>query len=106
MTGFRPLPFSGPCQVILGGGRRELMPKTVQDIETKQAGRRGDGKNLISVWKDLKKNAKAKYVTNREGLLGINTTETDYVLGECVPGWVKPNRSESFPSSFSKKNQL
>ncbi|ODN06286.1 Membrane-bound alkaline phosphatase [Orchesella cincta] len=68
--------------VILGGGRRELMPITVRDVESNQPGRRSDGKNLIQTWLKTKKNPKsAKYVWNKQQLFNVNVSETDYLLG-------------------------
>ena len=65
----------------MGGGRRELTPRNVLDIESKQPGRRGDGKNLIQTWKDLKRADGGVYVHNREQLMALNTSATKYLLG-------------------------
>ena len=75
---YNPLP-----KVILGGGRRELMPVTVRDVESNQPGRRMDGKNLIQTWLKTKKNPKsAKYAWNKQQLFNVNVSETDYLLGK------------------------
>lgn len=69
--------------VILGGGRREFTPNSVQDPETGSGGRRRDGKNLIETWKELKKGQNAQYVWNKAQFDKINASEVDYLLGEC-----------------------
>jgi len=67
----------------MGGGRRELTPTSVLDVETRQPGRRRDGQNLIQTWVQNKANpTKAQYVWNREQLVNVNTSETDFLLGE------------------------
>lgn len=65
--------------VIMGGGRRKFLPNFVTDEEG-QRGERLDNRNLIKEWKDLKRNKKAKYITNRDELLNL-PSNTDYVLG-------------------------
>jgi len=67
--------------VILGGGRREFTPNSVQDPETGSGGRRRDGKNLIETWKELKKGQNAQYVWNKAQFDKINASEVDYLLG-------------------------
>lgn len=75
-------------QVIMGGGRRELTPVTVRDIESNQPGRRMDGKNLIQTWLKTKKNQKAaKYVWNKQQLFNVNVSETDYLLGKLIQNY-------------------
>ncbi|KAK4012991.1 hypothetical protein OUZ56_025238 [Daphnia magna] len=70
-------------KVILGGGRSYFMPNTMPDIETKENGRRRDGKNLIDEWK--KAHPTGKYVTSRDELLNLTVSGTDAVLGLFSP---------------------
>ncbi|KAK9744824.1 Alkaline phosphatase [Popillia japonica] len=65
--------------VILGGGRRNFLPKSVID-EDGETGSRSDGENLIQSWMAMKGNSKAKYVWNRKGLLNVSN-DTEYLLG-------------------------
>ncbi|XP_031332792.1 alkaline phosphatase-like [Photinus pyralis] len=69
--------------VILGGGRRHWMPKVARDPEqTKEEGRRLDGRNLIDDWvRDKKKRGlKAEYAWNKGQLEKINPHYVDYLL--------------------------
>ncbi|XP_024941132.1 membrane-bound alkaline phosphatase-like isoform X2 [Cephus cinctus] len=70
--------------VILGGGRREFLPKdTVDDEGT--SGKRGDGVDLIELWKQEKadRGKNYKYVWNRKSLQQViaNPENYDYLLG-------------------------
>ncbi|XP_076251472.1 alkaline phosphatase-like [Rhynchophorus ferrugineus] len=70
--------------VLLGGGRRHWLPKVAHDPEqTKEEGRRLDGRNLIDDWvRDKKKRGlKAEYVWNKGQLDKINPNQLDYILG-------------------------
>ncbi|KAJ3664703.1 hypothetical protein Zmor_000251 [Zophobas morio] len=70
--------------VLLGGGRRHWLPKVAHDPEqTKDEGRRLDGRNLIDDWaRDKKKRGlKAEYVWNKGQLDKINPNQVDYLLG-------------------------
>ncbi|CAH1373798.1 unnamed protein product [Tenebrio molitor] len=70
--------------VLLGGGRRHWLPKVAHDPEqTKEEGRRLDGRNLIDDWaRDKKKRGlKAEYVWNKGQLDKINPNQVDYLLG-------------------------
>ncbi|OXA56862.1 Membrane-bound alkaline phosphatase [Folsomia candida] len=67
--------------VILGGGRSAFLPKEIMDVEDPKRGKRRDGKNLIDTWIVDKLYKNGKYVTNREELLSVNTTDTDYLMG-------------------------
>lgn len=72
-------------QVLLGGGRRHWLPKVAHDPEqTKEEGRRLDGRNLIDDWlRDKKKRGvKAEYVWNKGQLDKINPNQVDHLLGE------------------------
>lgn len=73
-------PGSG-FKVIMGGGRREFLDKTMRDDEGK-AGSRSDGKDLIKEWHDSKKGkGNATYIWNKQQLLSVDPEKTDYVLG-------------------------
>lgn len=67
-------------KVILGGGRRKFTPNTEKDPSGKP-GQRMDGVNLISEWYYSKPLGSARYVTNKQGLMGINFNETEYLMG-------------------------
>ncbi|XP_023310523.1 alkaline phosphatase, tissue-nonspecific isozyme-like isoform X2 [Anoplophora glabripennis] len=70
--------------VLLGGGRRHWLPKVAHDPEqTKEEGRRLDGRNLIDDWaRDKKKRGlKAEYVWNKGQLDKVNPNQVDYLLG-------------------------
>ncbi|XP_044727874.1 membrane-bound alkaline phosphatase-like [Chrysoperla carnea] len=70
-------------KVILGGGRREFLPKNVTDEEGSQ-GHRSDGINLIKTWQNQKQIAglNAKYVWNRNQLLEATAdSDLDSLLG-------------------------
>lgn len=77
-------------QVLLGGGRRHWLPKVAHDPEqTKDEGRRLDGRNLIDDWlRDKKKRGiKAEYVWNKGQLDKINPNQVDYLLGESLEAY-------------------
>lgn len=59
-----------------------FLPKESKD-EYGFNGMRGDGKDLINLWKTSRKaaNQRASYVTSRDQLLAVNTTTTDYLMG-------------------------
>ncbi|XP_058066266.1 alkaline phosphatase-like [Anopheles bellator] len=67
-------------RVILGGGRRKLIPKGAKD-EDGVKGQRLDGVNLISQWYYGKPLGTARYVSNRNDLLALNFTQVDYLMG-------------------------
>uniref|UniRef100_A0A182WZ34 alkaline phosphatase n=1 Tax=Anopheles quadriannulatus TaxID=34691 RepID=A0A182WZ34_ANOQN len=67
-------------RVILGGGRRKFLPRTMKDEEGIR-GQRMDGANLISQWYYGKPLGTARYVSNRQELMALNFTEVDYLLG-------------------------
>uniref|UniRef100_A0A336K1T2 Alkaline phosphatase n=1 Tax=Culicoides sonorensis TaxID=179676 RepID=A0A336K1T2_CULSO len=66
-------------RVIMGGGRRNFIPKEMIDEEGDK-GFRIDGVNLIKEWLEKKK-GKGEYVWNREDLLKVNASNTEYLLG-------------------------
>ena len=72
-------------QVLLGGGRRHLLPTSETDREERdQRGRRADGKHLIDNWVHDKKQRElhAEYVWNKGQFDQIDPRRTDYLLGE------------------------
>ena len=74
-------------QVILGGGRKFLMPMTELDPEYRnRVGLRTDTRNIINEWLHEKRSrgAKAKYVWNKEAFNRVDPAETDYLMGQCL----------------------
>ncbi|KAG6453203.1 membrane-bound alkaline phosphatase [Manduca sexta] len=69
-------------KVILGGGRRNFLPNTVNDEEG-TPGNRTDGRNLIEEWQAAKaaQNVTYKYIWNREELNELASSPPDYLLG-------------------------
>lgn len=55
----------------MGGGRREFLPTTEQDVEG-QPGRRTDGINLIKDWQHKHRLQTAKYVQTKSELLNVS----------------------------------
>uniref|UniRef100_A0A182SX61 Alkaline phosphatase n=1 Tax=Anopheles maculatus TaxID=74869 RepID=A0A182SX61_9DIPT len=77
--------------VVLGGGRGNLLPVETLDEEGKP-GYRLDGKNLIEQWKQTHETmGRSQYVWNREQLLSVDTSNTDYLLGLFENGHMKYN---------------
>ncbi|KAI1231341.1 Alkaline phosphatase [Lamprotornis superbus] len=74
--------------VILGGGRKYMYPKNVSDVEypheEKHRGTRLDGRNLVQAWQEAK--PRGKYVWHRRGLLALNLSRVDFLLGLFEPG--------------------
>lgn len=70
-------------QVILGGGRKEFRPRDFTD-EDGTPGSRTDDVDLIEVWKADKvgRNASFRYLWNRDQIMSVDPTDSDYVLGE------------------------
>ncbi|CAL8096102.1 unnamed protein product [Orchesella dallaii] len=75
--------------VILGGGRKHMLPSTVVDHENRQNGSRTDSKNLIEMWKLLHTNDSAEYVDRVEDLLQIDTNNVDYLMGLFAPDHIE-----------------
>uniref|UniRef100_A0A8B9GM44 Alkaline phosphatase n=1 Tax=Astyanax mexicanus TaxID=7994 RepID=A0A8B9GM44_ASTMX len=77
-------------QVIMGGGRKYMLPKNTSDVEypgeKKHSGTRKDGRNLIQEWTDRMRDKKGYYVWNKKDLLSINPSSADYLLGLFEPG--------------------
>ncbi|NXB74774.1 PPBT protein, partial [Donacobius atricapilla] len=76
-------------EVILGGGRKYMYPKNVSDVEypheEKHRGTRLDGRNLVQAWQEAKPRGKvAEYVWHRRGLLALNLSRVDFLMGESL----------------------
>ncbi|XP_061153545.1 intestinal-type alkaline phosphatase-like [Syngnathus typhle] len=70
--------------VILGGGREYMLPRTMQDPEyPKVLGDRNDGTNLIDEW--MKNKKKAKYVWNKKQFDAVDPKNTDFLIGLFEP---------------------
>ncbi|XP_051231893.1 intestinal-type alkaline phosphatase [Dicentrarchus labrax] len=70
--------------VILGGGRQYMFPKTMQDPEyPTYKGDRSDGQNLVLEWIKNKKNA--QYVWNKADFDAVNPANTDFLMGLFEP---------------------
>ncbi|XP_041377733.1 alkaline phosphatase-like [Gigantopelta aegis] len=71
--------------VMMGGGRRNILPNTTADPETGKVDKRQrtDGRDLIEEWKTSKaaKGKNATYVWNKGQLDAVNPKSTDYLLG-------------------------
>ncbi|XP_002736848.1 alkaline phosphatase-like [Saccoglossus kowalevskii] len=74
-------------QVVMGGGRQELMPTAHGDPEySYRRGSREDGRDLINEWfHSLPDGTDNMYVVNREQLLDVDVNKTDYLLGLFEP---------------------
>ncbi|XP_066139870.1 membrane-bound alkaline phosphatase-like [Euwallacea fornicatus] len=93
--------------VILGGGRMNLLPKETVD-EQGNKGFRSDGLNLIEGWKKLResRNQSYEYVWNREQLLNVKDS-TDYLLGLFQPGhmWYNIERDPDIQPSLAEMTE-
>lgn len=70
--------YGNGLNVMMGGGRRSFIPKTLIDPEGK-AGKRSDGRDLTAEW--LAKYPNAAYVQDREAFLNVDVKSTDHLLG-------------------------
>ncbi|MFB2802646.1 alkaline phosphatase [Shewanella seohaensis] len=70
--------YGNGLNVMMGGGRRSFIPKTLIDPEGK-AGKRNDGRDLTAEW--LAKYTNAAYVQDRDGFLNVDVASTDHLLG-------------------------
>nr|XP_046248803.1 alkaline phosphatase-like [Scatophagus argus] len=79
------LVYNTEINVILGGGRRYMFPKNMQDPEypTTSTGDRNDGRNLVMEW--LKNKKKSSYVWNKADFDAINPKNTDFLMGLFEP---------------------
>ncbi|XP_028443736.1 intestinal-type alkaline phosphatase [Perca flavescens] len=70
--------------VILGGGRQYMFPRTVKDPEyPTNKGDRKDEQNLVEKWMKNKKNV--KYVWNKADFDAVNPANTDFLMGLFEP---------------------
>ncbi|NMH64680.1 alkaline phosphatase [Shewanella salipaludis] len=70
--------YGDGLNVVMGGGRRAFIPKTMTDPEGK-AGKRNDGRDLTAEWQTKYPNA--AYVQDRDSFLAVNPQVTDHLLG-------------------------
>nr|XP_002739529.2 PREDICTED: alkaline phosphatase, tissue-nonspecific isozyme-like [Saccoglossus kowalevskii] len=70
-------------QVVLGGGRKYMLPLSETDPENANSrGRRLDRRNLIDEWIErIPDGVHAEYVWNQEQFDNVDTDSTDYLLG-------------------------
>lgn len=68
--------------VIMGGGRKNLLDKSITDEEGHK-GARTDGKNFINEWQEIQKNKNREfeYVWNKTTLNKIDYGNTNYLMG-------------------------
>lgn len=73
-------PYGDGLEVVLGGGRRYFMPKTMNDPEyPTQIGRRNDGRDLTAEW--TARYSDGAYVWNKSGFDAIDSEGTGHLLG-------------------------
>ncbi|XP_072017444.1 alkaline phosphatase-like [Amphiura filiformis] len=81
------LKYAGDVQVVLAGGREDLLPEDTADPEYPDMnGKRTDGRNIIREWVRSHRNDNAEYIWNLPELREVDTEETDYLLGLFEPG--------------------
>ncbi|XP_033642112.1 alkaline phosphatase, tissue-nonspecific isozyme-like [Asterias rubens] len=69
-------------KVILGGGRAEMTPNDVADVEyPTRNGSRQDGRNLIDEWLESKDSESSSYVWNLDQFNAVDPENTEYLLG-------------------------
>ncbi|XP_075167762.1 membrane-bound alkaline phosphatase-like [Haematobia irritans] len=69
--------------VLMGGGMGKFLPNTIRDSHGNM-GERSDGKNLLSTWQADHK--KGLLVTDRSGLLSVDTKKHDNIMGIFASG--------------------
>ena len=87
--------------VIYGGGRRKLISDKIISVEDGKRGQRVDGLDLIDEWLSKKNSPKAHYIHDRKGLLNLNASDVENVLGIFNSDHLKyhlSNADESEPS--------
>lgn len=73
-------------EVVLGGGRRQFLPKSLTDPEGgKVTGKRNDGRNLTDEW--LRKPG-ASYVWNQQQFDAVDVKKTSRLLGLFSPDFM------------------
>lgn len=75
-------PVGRDLRVVLGGGRAYFRDESLHDEEG-YLGYRQDGRDLIEDWQQDKREqgAKPDYVWSRKGLMDVDLSRTDYLLG-------------------------
>ncbi|QIL90854.1 alkaline phosphatase [Microbulbifer sp. SH-1] len=73
--------------VIMGGGRRGFLPTSVTDLEG-AAGKREDGRNLVSEWQK-RYGENAVYIEDKSGFDKLNIQSTDKLLGLFQPSHMR-----------------
>ncbi|SEA15394.1 alkaline phosphatase [Microbulbifer marinus] len=68
--------------LVLGGGRRGFLPTSVTDLEGK-AGRREDGRNLVTEWQSRYEDGvtNSAYIEDQAGFDALDIAATDKLLG-------------------------
>ncbi|XP_075150219.1 membrane-bound alkaline phosphatase-like [Haematobia irritans] len=74
--------------VLMGGGMGKFIPNTQKDGHGK-FGERLDGKNLISMWQQ--QHPQGVVLTNRDQLLGVNTSQVSHIMGVFGSGSMQFN---------------
>ena len=78
-------PYGDGLEVVLGGGRRSFLPRTMSDPEyPAKTGERDDGRYLTEEWQD--KNPLSDYVWNKTQFNAIDPYRTEHLLGLFEPG--------------------
>nr|XP_054768270.1 alkaline phosphatase-like [Lytechinus pictus] len=76
--------------VILGGGRQEFLPSSLEDPEYYDVyGRRTDGNDLIGQWKAEKNGANSRYVWSKDEFDNVDSTTTEFLLGLFEPSYMR-----------------
>jgi alkaline phosphatase len=71
-------------EVVMGGGRAQLLPSTVTDPEySGQKGRRRDGRNLVEEW--LTAQPGSQYVWNKAQFDAVDASKVQHLLGLFEP---------------------
>jgi len=68
-------------QVILGGGRAHMTPRTKRPDGSRRNGRRKDGQDLIGMWREEMASKNGRYVYDKDGFNKIDPANTDYLMG-------------------------
>ncbi|WOX04115.1 alkaline phosphatase [Microbulbifer pacificus] len=81
------MPVGDGIDVIMGGGRRGFLPADVTDLEG-AAGKREDGRNLVSEWQKRYGN-NAVYIEDRAGFDKLDSKATNKLLGLFQPSHMR-----------------
>lgn len=84
--------------VILGGGRLQLLPSSEQDPESGENGLRNDGRNLIQEW--ISDKPDGAYARNRDELITVGNN-ANFLLGLFAPshlGYLDEQEAGNDPS--------